>query len=148
MLEERLKIILNESNFVSSYKSLQEEFEAPAKNAEYVPSQKDVLEILNSKNYKAQYFASEKFYKIADTVNGTLVQLNLAFPGSGHKIECILYVENKNENLKGGGPFTLLVSSLTDNEYQAKRIPFSNKDQLEKILDRILIMYESIKKHV
>jgi len=146
MLDERLRHVLFSMNFVNLYRSLEEEFRNSDANANYIPSQKEVLEILESRKYKARYFKSEKFYKIAEIVNGTLVQLNLAFPGSGHKIECILHVENKTVSLKDGGPFTLLVSQLTEHAQGAKNIPFSDRAQLERAMDGVLFIYESIKK--
>ena len=139
-----LREVLERVDLVATYRALETRHAANTGQLRRRVSDPDVLGLLTALGYDASYDRRERFFKIVSSVGATKVQLNLALPGSGHVLECILFVDDKKRKIRGGGPFTLLVSHLTEGASTAKRLPFSTKDELSGLLAAVMELYERI----
>lgn len=95
---------------------------------------------------KSIYSKKERFFKIKEHVGGYTVQLNIAFPYG--LTEFILFIENRDQKIKTGGPFTLLLKKLDLKADKSVLIPFSSLDELRQVLEKGIGIFVDIKNEI
>ena len=142
MIDDRIIKLLIEIDFVHDYEKLLTKFQG--KN-ELKYKHTEVLELLKEINKAFEYDKKEDFYclKIQDGVR--LVQLNIVLYS---RVEFILFIEDNEQSLKDGGPFTRLIKVITNGEKRLTDVPFETMADLKAIVEWAVEILEKIRTRI
>jgi hypothetical protein len=144
MSQKLLTSILKHINFAERFLSLCPSSNLANRMKTMTPEA--VGAILDELGVEWTYNKTENFFKVKETIDGWTVQLNIAFPYG--TTEFILFIENKEQKIKAGGPFGRLLKQMDPKIKKSPACVFSDLNQLKQILKEGLAIFNDIKKQV
>ncbi|OJJ19677.1 hypothetical protein BKI52_19285 [marine bacterium AO1-C] len=140
-MENQLRKILEDINFIERYNLLVEKYknkEKLLKNYDY----QEVLKLIEGLGYQANYNRKEDFFAIKINVGHLIIQLNISLKYS--IVELILAVYEGDTVCEVGGPFAYIARLL--NQQRINATPkFDTYETLREILMNAFQIIEDIK---
>ncbi len=144
-LHPKIKPILEDINFLSRYKKLNQRF--PLSNEAFENySNEEVLKIFDSLGYNFKYAKKEKFFGLKESINGFDFTFNISCKCG--VLEFIWGLTKDGERFTMGGPWGLIGDLLVHGNCSIKDPSFKSYAELKEILAEALMIYEDFKKRV
>ena len=140
-LDERIRPVLEEINFIERYRNLSYSY-ADYDNKLKHYANDEVLRVASELGYRLSFNGKENFFKYIQKTDDLALQLNISLKYGS--VELILDVVKGGERYQVGGPFGLIVMLMGESE-RIKYPAFASYDELSEILKEAFGIYEEIK---
>ncbi|MEF2967770.1 hypothetical protein V3851_18215 [Paenibacillus sp. M1] len=142
MMDKEIQKAFRLSNSSDRYLRLSEKYQVAVKEQFENIENERVLEILNTLGFKATYNKKENFFKLASKEQNFKFQLNISLKyGEVDLIWCVW----RGKELLEGSPLGVLVKWDISTDKQIFRPTFRSYEELEKLLNEAIHMFNDFK---